>query len=263
MSRIKAKKNLGQHFLTDIIIAHKIVNSIDPKPEDNIVEIGSGKGALTEILLTHECQVTAIEFDRDLLPALEIKFGDLNNFTLIARNFLDIEPGDMPAKMKLIGNIPYNITTAILEKLFEFKKSVSCAVFMVQSEVADRLTASPGTRANGSFTMIMAAGFDIKILFTVKPESFKPIPRVVSKVIKLIPVSREPDNFDNFKTFVRGCFSHKRKTLANSMQMGLKLPKEYCEALITRISKHVSVRPEQLSFDNYLKLYEMRCKLEQ
>ena len=170
---------------------------------------------------------------------------------------MEISSTDLPNNFKLIGNIPYSITTVILEKLFEFKPALVRAVFTVQSEVADRLTASPGTRANGSFTMIMHAGFDIKTMFNIRPKSFKPAPEVNSKVIKLQPVNREPENFENFITFIRGCFRQKRKTLNNSMQLGLNLPKIDCEGLIDRAGIQENIRPEQLSFDDYLKLYRV------
>jgi len=261
MSQIRAKKSLGQHFLIDRNIAYRIVKALDPQSNENVVEIGSGKGALTAVMVKKGCRVTAIEFDSELIPVLEHKFSDMSNFTLLAKDFLAVTSADLPSRFKLIGNIPYNITTVILEKLFEFKKAVSNAVFTVQSEVADRLTASPGTRANGSFTIIMQAGFDIKAMFRVHPRAFKPVPAVGSTVIKLKPVSREPEGFENFKTFVRGCFRQKRKTLNNSMQLGLNLPKKECESMIEQIGKQDNIRSEQLSFDDYLNLYKLWCDL--
>jgi len=257
MSQAKAKKSLGQHFLTDGNIAYRIVKTLNPQPGEDIVEIGSGKGALTAIMVKKECHVTAIEFDRDLIPVLERKFSNMSNFTLLPKDFLTITSADLPDKFKLIGNIPYNITTVILEKLFEFKEAISEAVFSVQSEVADRLTANPGTRANGSFTIIMHAGFDIKTLFKIHPKAFKPVPAVDSAVIKLKPVSREPEDFDSFKAFIRGCFKQKRKTLNNSMQLGLNLPKKDCENMIEQIGKPGNTRSEQLSFDDFLSLYKL------
>lgn len=257
MPGTKAKKRLGQHFLANRRVAARIVNSIAPQPGDNVVEIGPGKGALTDILLEKECHVTAIEFDRDMIALLKSRYNCQHNIRIIERDILRITADDLPEYGKFIGNIPYNITTAILEKLLEFKAAISQAVFTVQAEVANRLTAHPGTRAFGSFTVIMNTGFDIKALFKISPRAFKPVPKVVSTVIKLTPVNREPEDLENFKVFIRGCFRQKRKTLINSMQLGLNIPKQDCERMIIKIEKVSNVRPEQLSFNDYLNLYEL------
>jgi 16S rRNA (adenine1518-N6/adenine1519-N6)-dimethyltransferase len=257
MFRNKAKKRLGQHFLIDRRIAARIVNSIDPQLGEQIVEIGPGKGALTRLLLKKGCGLIAVEFDRDMISFLKTKYSRYENLKIIAQDFLKLTVEELPAKMKIIGNIPYNITTAILEKLLEFKDNISEAVFTVQSEVAQRLTASAGTRQYGSFSLIMAAGFDIKVLFHIPPTAFKPTPAVDSTVIKIVPADRQPEDFEDFKRFIRGCFKQKRKTLANSMQLGLNIPKKISENLIVSLGKDKNVRSEQLTFDDYLNL----CRL--
>ena len=234
-----------------------MVNSINPKSGEQVVEIGPGKGALTRFLLEKGCRLTVVEFDRDMISFLKKKFSGYENLTIIGQDFLKLTVEDLPVKMKIIGNIPYNITTAILEKLLEFKDNIPEAVFTVQSEVAQRLTASAGTRQYGSFSLIMAAGFDIKTLFHIPPAAFKPSPAVDSTVIKIIPANRQPENFDGFKRFIRGCFKQKRKTLANSMRLGLNIPKKVSENLIVSLGKDKNVRPEQLTFDDYLNL----CRL--
>lgn len=257
MFRNKAKKRLGQHFLANRRIAARIVNSIDPQPGEQIVEIGPGKGALTGLLLKRGCRLTAVEFDRDMISFLKTKYNGYENLKIIAQDFLKLTADELPAKMKIIGNIPYNITTAILEKLFEFKDEILQAVFTLQSEVAQRLIASPGTKQYGSFSVIMAAGFDIKVLFHIPPAAFKPVPAVDSTVIKIVPVDHQPKDFENFKSFIRGCFKQKRKTLSNSMQLGLNIPKNSSEALISASGKGKNIRPEQLTFDDYLSLYNI------
>jgi 16S rRNA (adenine1518-N6/adenine1519-N6)-dimethyltransferase len=256
MSTFRAKKRLGQNFLVDNSIATRIVQALNPQPGDSIVEIGSGQGALTGHLLTTGCFVIAVEFDRDLIPILKAKFGHEKNFTIIAKDFLKINPDELPVKMKLIGNLPYNISTVILERLFEFRPAIINAVFTVQSEVADRLTTPSGNRDYGSLSVIMAAGFDIELLFEIDPESFKPVPEVMSSVIKLNPIDRMPDDFDEFKSFIRACFRQKRKTLNNSMQLGLNLPKNNSMSLINKAGFKKDIRPEQLTFDDYMKLYK-------
>jgi len=243
--------------MVDTRLAGRIVNALSPVAGDDVVEIGPGKGILTELLLEKKCRVTAIELDRDLVAYLQKKFDGNTSVNLISRDFLKIENDELPPKMKLIGNIPYNISTAILEKLLEFRKSLICAVLTLQAEVADRLTAARGSRAYGSFTVIMAAGFTIKRLFNIKPGSFRPAPAVMSAVVSIEPAALELSNPRDFNSFVRGCFQQKRKTLANSMQLGLELPKKDCEDLIKALGLDLDVRAEQLSLDEYLQLFKL------
>jgi len=257
MPTYRTKKRLGQNFLADQNIAVKIVGCLDLKPGENVVEIGPGQGALTEILVKSGCPVTAVEFDRDLIPGLKVKFKDVPAFTLLAKDVLQVEPEELPSPTKIIGNLPYNISTAILERLYHFKPAVSSAVFTVQAEVAARLTASVGGRNYGSFTLIMQSSFSIEAIFDISPQAFKPTPNVMSTVIKLIPRAEEPDEFLKFKLFLRGCFRQKRKTLANSMQIGLNLPKNICEKLIGDAGFDLAVRPEQLSLENYISIYKV------
>jgi 16S rRNA (adenine1518-N6/adenine1519-N6)-dimethyltransferase len=238
-------------------MAARIVEAIKPQPGDHVVEIGPGKGALTEHLANEECLVTAIEFDRDLIPLLTAKFTDYRNVIIIAKDILKVTREELPDRMKLIGNLPYNISTAILEKLFEFRDAVDSAVFTVQSEVASRLTADPKSRDYGSLTVIMKAGFDIEPLFEIGSKHFKPTPMVNSSVVRLVPADRMPGNFEAFTSFIRGCFRQKRKTLCNSMQLGLNIPKYNCEDLLKKAGHKDGVRPEQLSFDDYTRLYDL------
>lgn len=256
MSTYRAKKRLGQNFLIDDSIVARIVQSLDPRPGDNVVEIGPGRGALTEYLSHVGCLVTAIEFDRDLIPMLKAKFRQKENIKIIAGDFLKISADELPRHMKIIGNLPYNISTVILERLFEFRTAIEAAVFTVQSDVADRLTTRSGSRDYGSLSVIMSAGFDIELLFKIGPDSFKPVPEVMSSVIKLTPADRMPNDFDEFRSFIRACFRQKRKTLNNSMQLGLNLPKYDIMTLIDKAGFKNDIRPEQLTFDDYMKLYK-------
>ncbi len=255
MSHYRPKKRFGQNFLIKESIAARIVKTINPLPGDNIVEIGPGKGALTRYLLGYECNVTAIEFDRDIIPLLNSNFTEESNLEIVEKDIMLVEPNDLPSRFKFIGNLPFNISTAIIERLYEFKESLEIAVFTVQAEVANRLTASPGVKDYGSLTVIMKAGFDITHLFNISPKAFRPEPKVDSSVIKITPIERDLENLDEFKTFIRGCFRQKRKTLANSMQIGLNLPKDISEGMIARAGHGTDIRAEQLSFDEYMELY--------
>ena len=252
MPYLKAKKRFGQHFMTDRRLAARIVKALNPAAGEEVVEIGPGKGILTELLLESNCRVTAIELDRELVAYLREKFEKNKLVTIINRDFLKIGLDELPSQMKLIGNIPYNISTAILEKLLDFRKSITCAVLTLQAEVADRLTARPGSRTYGSFTVIMAAAWMIKRLFSIKPGAFRPAPAVMSAAIKLEPGSLELNDPAAFNSFVRSCFYHKRKTLSNSMQSSLELPKN-----IVALGRELDVRAEQLGLDNYLQLFKL------
>jgi 16S rRNA (adenine1518-N6/adenine1519-N6)-dimethyltransferase len=251
----RPKKRLGQNFLVDESTAERIVKALDSKPGEQIVEIGPGRGALTGFLLQTGCQVTAVEFDRDLVPMLKAKFKNQPHLNLIHDDFLRIAPDSLPSSFKLIGNLPYNISTVIIERLYEFKSKLVTAVFTVQTEVAERLISPPGNRDYGSLTVIMNAGFSAVELFRIPPRAFKPSPQINSSVIQLIPLNADIADFENFKTFIRGCFKHKRKTLANSMESGLNLPKQQCEDMIAGIGYDLKVRAEQLNVNDYLRLF--------
>ena len=257
MPPYKAKKRLGQNFLVDKQIAGRIVDSLDPKTGENIVEIGPGRGALTELLLARGCRVTAVEFDRDLIPGLESKFGKSQRFRLLGKDILKVSPEELPSTMKIIGNLPYNISTAIMERLYLYKASLMQAVFTVQMEVAERLTADIGGSSYGSFTLIIQTSFQVERLFNIAPPAFRPKPAVTSTVIRLRPQDNEPGEFEKFKLFLRGCFRQKRKTLANSMQIGLDLPKTTCEGLIGEAGFDLAIRPEQLTLENYISIYNL------
>lgn len=243
--------------MTDTRLAARIVDALNPMAADDVVEIGPGRGILTELLLEKKCRVTAIELDRELVAYLREKFEREKTIKIISRDFLKIGREDLPPQVKLIGNIPYNISTAILEKLLDFRKLITLAVLTLQAEVADRLTAGPGSRIYGSFTVIMAAAWKIKRLFQIKPGAFRPAPAVMSAAIRIEPSSLKLSDPAAFNSFVRSCFHHKRKTLANSMQSGLELPKNISEDMIMALGRELDVRAEQLGLDDYLRLYKL------
>lgn len=257
MPQYKAKKRLGQNFLVDDDMARRIVESLNLQAGDNVVEIGPGRGALTEYLNRYECRIMAIEFDRDLIAGLQSKFAESAGFTLLVKDALRVMPEELPSTMKIIGNLPFNIATAILERLYLFKAALETAVFTVQAEVAERLTASPESKSFGSFTLIMKSSFAIEALFNIPPDAFQPKPAVTSTVIRLQPQDNEPEDFETFKSFLRGCFKQKRKTLSNSMQIGLNLPKTICEGLIRSAGFRLDTRPEQLTLKDYNIIYNL------
>jgi 16S rRNA (adenine1518-N6/adenine1519-N6)-dimethyltransferase len=257
MYQIKAKKSFGQNFLTNRKLAERIVDAIDPKPGDIVLEIGPGKGALTRILLEKGCHVTAIELDQQLAEYLETEFVGNPNLTLIAGDFLEIESMRFRFPLKIIGNIPYNITKEILEKLFEFEKILGCAVLTVQTEIAQKIVAAPSTKDYGLLTVIVRSSFAAQMLFGIPRKVFSPPPLVSSKTIRLIPSAQPVDSLTTFRGFLGGCFKQKRKTLVNSMQFGLMIPKSKCESLVKQAGLALEIRPEQITLDEYLILFNL------
>jgi 16S rRNA (adenine1518-N6/adenine1519-N6)-dimethyltransferase len=260
MCPIRAKKSLGQHFLANRKYAERIVSAIDPKPSDTVLEIGPGKGALTRILLEKGCRVIAVEVDDKLVEHLKSEFANIDNLKIISNDFLDLDVSQLPSPIKIIGNIPYNITKEILEKLFEFENIVTCVVLTIQTEIAQKLVAKPSADDYGLLTLLIQSGFTAQVLLGVPRKVFSPPPKVSSKVIKLTPV--QSPNIDSvaFRDFLRGCFKQKRKTLANSMQFGLAIPKSNCESLLKQAGHNGRVRPELLSLNEYLTIFQLLQK---
>jgi len=255
MPKTKAKKSLGQHFLVNKRYAFEIVRALDPNPGETVIEIGPGRGALTGLFLESGCRVMAIELDKTLAQSLRNSYGNKHDLEVINQDFLFLSNKIIPAKAKLVGNIPYNLTSEIFDKLFEIRDRLNLAVLTIQLEVARKISARFGENYYGREAILLWAGFEIAPLFTIPRRAFSPAPRVTSKVIRLIPVDRGLDNIDAFRDFVRSCFRQKARTLVNSMRLGLNLPKEECERLLVDSKIESDPRPSGVSFEYYKKLY--------
>jgi len=218
------KKSFGQNFLADPGVAHRIAELVTPDGGGTVVEIGAGLGALTEPLLAHAAKVLAIERDRDLCPILRDAFADL-----IAKGKLEIIEADAkkidfgvlfasgPWPRVLAGNLPYQLTGPLLERTTAIALEIDRAVFMVQAEVAERLTALPGSEAYGALTVFVSAAFDVVRPMNVGRGAFRPRPSVDSAVIVLTPLrpARAMET-DRFRETVRAAFAQRRKTLRNA-----------------------------------------------
>jgi len=257
--KYRPKKFLGQNFLTDENLARKIVSSLEIKPEDTVVEIGPGQGVLTKYIQELTDDFFAVELDRQIAGQLEEKFG--GNVRIIHRDFLKIDLAeDIFAKrknkgrLKIIGNIPYNITTEIIFRLTENRNLVSSAVLMMQKEVAQRLTSSPGTKDYGILAVLIQLYSVPKILFSVPPEAFFPKPRVVSSVVKFdFPDKIHPEtDYGLLKEIVKKSFGKRRKTMRNSLK------EFFTEKEIDpgKIDFDFTRRPESLSIEEFLSLTE-------
>ena len=179
---IQARKRFGQNFLHDQNIIHRIVACIRPRPGDVLLEIGPGQGAITTELLAGGCELHAVELDRDLVALLQSKFGDRPNFHLRAGDALELDLNDIaPTPVRVVGNLPYNISTPLLFRLLEQRDAVSDLHVMLQKEVVDRMVATPGSKDFGRLTVMLAPYTEISRLFDVSPDAFTPPPAVWSR----------------------------------------------------------------------------------
>ncbi len=217
-------KRLGQNFLTDQRIIQRIVEALAPRADETIVEIGPGKGALTTSLLEKAGHLVAIEFDRNLIPLLEQSFGSKKNFTLVQNDALltDVCAVIRPAtEARVVANLPYNIATAILQKLIEQRHCLSEMVLMLQKEVVERITAGPGSGERGYLSVFVEAYCQTEKLFDVAPSSFRPAPKVWSSVLRLAVRPQLTVNVQNEKLLwqvVSAGFAQRRKTILNNLR---------------------------------------------
>lgn len=213
----KPKKIFGQNFLVDDNISQKIVKQLEINETDTVLEIGPGQGALTKHIVPLTNNYIAVEIDSCIVTTLQEKYE--NDIKIINDDFLKFKMDCFTESIKVIGNLPYNITSEILFKLFDNRKIVTCAVLMVQKELAYRLTATPNTKEYGILSVQTQAFAQPKILFNVPPTVFFPKPKVESSVIKLeFKNNYEILNKDIFKKLVRSSFGKRRKFIKNSLK---------------------------------------------
>jgi len=251
---IFAKRSFGQNFLIDQNIIDKIINAANPGSTETVVEIGPGRGALTERLLDLAVEVIAIELDRDLASLMREKFAGRSNFQVVEADAVNLDFASVlrteRAPAKLVANLPYNVATAILQALANQKHLFSELVLMFQREVAERMTAKPGTSERGYLTVIVEANFNVERLFDVPPTAFRPIPKVWSSVVKLTPKFVEIADNDLFRELVSAGFAQRRKTIQNNLKM------LYTDAhsLLERANIEPNRRAETLTLDEWLSL---------
>lgn len=254
MSSHKPRKRFGQNFLHDKMVIQRIVNNINPKHGDHIVEIGPGEGALTELVLEKIGKIDVVELDRDLIPLLKIKFVTYDGLTIhqadaLKFDFCSLQQDDK--KIRVIGNLPYNISTPLLFHLFEHNHCIKDMHFMLQKEVVDRIVAQPGDSAYGRLGVMLQYYCHAEYVFTVKPGAFRPAPRVDSAIVRLVPHDKPPvdiDNFDEFSKLVNHAFSQRRKTLRNILKGKLDA------AQIEALGIEPTIRPERLSLADFTKI---------
>ncbi len=249
MKKVRAKKHLGQHFLTDQNIAEKIVDALRGTDYKNVLEIGPGMGVLTQFLLKRkDLKTFVIEIDSQSVDYLKSRFPRLEN-RIIKEDFLTFKLSDyFNDSLAVIGNFPYNISSQIVFKALENKSLILEFVGMFQKEVAERITAKLGNKTYGIISVLVQAYYKVEYLFTVHEKVFNPPPKVKSGVIRMIR-KKESLSCDEqkFKQLVKTAFNQRRKTLRNSLK-SLEIPSNLKEHPL------LNLRPEQLSVENFIEL---------
>jgi len=247
----RPRKRFGQHFLTSPETIARIVSAIAPAAGETIVEIGPGQAAITTPLARLATTLHAIEFDRDLAVRLRARFETADNVIIHEADALRFDFATLGDRLRLVGNLPYNISTPLLFHLLSFRNIVVDMHFMLQKEVVDRICAAPGGKDFGRLTVMLGCRMESIPLFDVPPEAFSPPPRVISSVVRMrpLPVDRYELHDDSMlDALVRLAFSRRRKTLRNALS-GLAAMSD-----IEAAGLDPAARPEQVSIDGWVTL---------
>jgi 16S rRNA (adenine1518-N6/adenine1519-N6)-dimethyltransferase len=245
-----ARRRFGQHFLVDREIVERIVSAVNPCKGDEMLEIGPGKGALTAPLLDRSVRLRAIEIDRDLVASLKLRFP-VGEFELFEADALRFDYARLPERLRVVGNLPYNISTPLLFHLCSYAERFVDLHFMLQKEVVERMAAGPSTPAYGRLSIMLQHRFRVELLFVVPPAAFKPMPKVHSALVRLIPrAAGERAEVEEIalRRVVTAAFSHRRKTLSNALSGLLS------EARLLALGVDPRLRAENLSLADYVTL---------
>ena len=264
----KAKKRLGQHFLKDTGILDKIVNWIDPAADQVFIEIGAGTGALSARLAEKAGALTVIEIDGDCIPVLEETLARFDSAVVVHADILNLDPAELVykhirpgQKLRVTGNLPYNIGTAIIGKLLRADLQIDAMFFMLQIEVVERILARPETQEYGVLSVLCRHYAEARMGFKVSPACFTPRPKVMSAVMSMHPRPRYKNAEWEalFEDLVKACFAHRRKTLANSLLMNTRFGKISAE-LLTKTDIDGTRRAESLDYVEYERLTDIHFR---
>lgn len=250
----KARKRFGQNFLIDHNVIFKIIDSINAQKGEHWVEIGPGLGAITEPLLAQDISLDVIELDRNLVRLLKHKFRENNKLTLHSADVLNFNFFLLPKKgekLRIVGNLPYNISTTLLFYLLNSINFIEDMHFMLQKEIVERICAKPGSKIYGRLTVMMQLFCKTELVFYVLPESFNPIPKVTSAMIRLIPhqkLALEAKNLKYFSDLVTSAFSQRRKTIQNSLK------KLITKKQIISVGINPKLRAESITLAQFIQL---------
>lgn len=255
---VYAKKSFGQNFLTDGNYINKIVSALDLQPGETVIEIGAGRGALTEKLIESGANVVAVELERDMIAVLRREFAGRENFHLVESDALKVDFSALSThhqahSTKLVANLPYYISTAILQKLIEQREVFGEMILMFQREVVERITAAVGNSERGFLTVLTEAYLDAEKLFDVPPNAFLPAPKVQSAVVRLKPKRNiEIADDDLFRKIVSEAFRQKRKTILNNLKNSFA----DAEKILAESQIDARRRAETLTLEDWLRLAE-------
>jgi 16S rRNA (adenine1518-N6/adenine1519-N6)-dimethyltransferase len=250
----QARKRFGQNFLVDHNIIDKIVSAIAPAPGQNLIEIGPGQGAITGPVLEKCPQLNVVELDRDLIPILQKKFQQYPDLHIHQGDALKTNFGQFYIEgkpLRIIGNLPYNISTPLMFHLLSFSGQIHDMYFMLQQEVVTRLAAVPREKNYGRLSVMVQYYCKVQPLFQVPPSAFRPAPKVESAIVRLLPYPEPPypaDDLQLLSRLVRTCFQQRRKTIRNTLKLMLKT--EQLEQLDIDLTR----RPETLSVEDFVQL---------
>jgi 16S rRNA (adenine1518-N6/adenine1519-N6)-dimethyltransferase len=265
---MQAKKSLGQNFLVDQTVIARIVDALELTGDETVIEIGPGHGALTERLVEIAVRVVAIEFDRDLVPILANRFRKIENLMIVNEDALKMDFSGLDSRnlkseisnlkseisnSKLVANLPYNISTPILQRLIGQRHLFARLVLMFQKEVVARITAKPGGRDRGYLSVLVENAFETEYLFDVAPEAFQPVPNVWSAVVRLIPKRSAVSDEVLFRRIVSVSFSQKRKNILNNLRTVF----EDAPILLGQAGIDGKRRAESLTLDEWLALFDL------
>lgn len=244
------RRRFGQNFLVDPHVVDRIVAAIAPVPGDTLVEIGPGQGALTQPLLEHLPHMHAVEIDRDLAAALARRFTP-DRLTLHQADALQFDFAGLGQSLRIVGNLPYNISSPLLFRLTEYRECIRDCHFMLQREVVERMAAPPGDKTYGRLSVMLQYWYAVQRLFRVPPGAFRPAPQVDSAVVRLTPLrplASAARDYQAFSRIVADAFSHRRKTLRNALRDTVPLEAFHAAGM------DPGRRPETLSVVEFVRL---------
>lgn len=257
----RARKRFGQNFLQDPGVISRIARAINARPNQHLVEIGPGQGALTAAILDSGCSLDAIELDRDLAPILLAQFANNRQFSLHQGDALTFDFASLQREgepLRVVGNLPYNISTPLIFHLLDQHQLIGDMHFMLQLEVVNRLAATPGNKNYGRLSVMAQYFCEVRSLFEVPPEAFHPRPKVQSAIVQLIPYAAPPfaaTSVAQLQSLLRTVFNQRRKTLRNSLRGLLD------EAGIASLDIDPTQRPENLTLQQFVALSNLTSEL--
>lgn len=253
----KPKKSLGQNFLADPKIVDRIIANVRPKAGDTIVEIGPGRGALTDKLIQSGGRIFAVELDGSLAAFLRDKYSGSNNFEVVEADALTIDFNELSRSkgenVRIVANLPYYISTAILQRLIESRCSFTDLTLMFQREVVERITAPAGSSERGFLTVLVEAYMESRKLFDVPPNAFYPVPKVYSAVVSMIPKEDAGPPIAEFRRLLAAAFAQKRKTILNNLKQQYQNSRELLE--IAQVDG--CLRAESLKLNEWQRLFDV------